>query len=217
MNVITAENISKTYRGRALYRNAAFTIQPGTITGIEGPNGSGKSVLFRLLCGFTRPDSGTITVAPEYLSPGRTYPDHFGILIDRPGYLPGLTGLDNLLALANIRRRITDTHVKDTMQQFGLDPSLTQRVRNYSLGMKQKLALSQAFMENPRVLLLDEPFNALDVATVATVKQAMRDFRRDGGTIIFTSHTPTDIPELADRTLRLSDETVTDTSANTLP
>lgn len=203
MNVITADGVTKSYRGRVLYEEVSFAIPRGSITGIAGPNGSGKTVLFRLMCGFARPDSGTIAIDPIYLSARRTFPERFGVLIDRPGYISGATGLDNLLALAKIRGVIGEGKVKKCMKMLGLDPSLTQKVRHYSLGMKQKLALTQAMMEDPEVLILDEPFNALDVETVATVKAFLRDFHSNGGTVVFTSHNPTDIPELATQVLTL--------------
>ncbi|MFT4229795.1 MAG: ABC transporter ATP-binding protein [Microbacterium sp.] len=209
MNVITAEAVAKSFRGRPLYTDATFTIPAGTITGVAGPNGSGKSVLFRLLCGFDRPDRGTITIEPRYLSARRTFPERFGVLIDRPGYIGGATGLENLLALARIRRVIDEEKVTQTMSRLGLDPSLTQKVRHYSLGMKQKLALAQAIMEDPEVLLLDEPFNALDEDSVAVVKDLIRDFHAAGGTLVFTSHNPADIPELATRVLTIGDGRVT--------
>ena len=208
MNVITANGVTKSYRGRALYKDATFTIPRGSTTGIAGPNGSGKSVLFRLMCGFARPDSGTITIDPTYLSARRTFPEKFGVLIDRPGYISGATGLDNLLTLAKIRRRIDESKVRETMNVLGLDPALTQKVRHYSLGMKQKLALAQALMEDPDILLLDEPFNALDADTVATVKTLLRSFQQRGGTLVFTSHNPADIPELATQTLTVENGTI---------
>lgn len=209
MHVITAEQLGKSYRQRPLYEHADFTVPQGTVTGLVGPNGSGKSVLFRLMCGFARPDSGSIRIHPDFLSEKRTYPDRFGVLIDRPGYLADETGLANLQALARIRRRADDRELRQTMSRLGLDPALRQRVRHYSLGMKQKLALAQAFIEGPRVLLLDEPFNALDADAVVTVRTMLREFHEDGGTIVFTSHNPEDIRMLAQRVLRIEDGTIT--------
>ncbi|MCZ2404401.1 ABC transporter ATP-binding protein [Paenarthrobacter sp. Z7-10] len=201
MSVITAEAVTKSYRGRTLYRDVNFDVPEGTITSITGPNGSGKSVLFRLICGFTSPDKGTISIAPKYMSAGRTFPERFGVLIDRPGYLAGKTGLQNLQYLARIRGVIDDNKITATMEQVGLDPALPQRVRHYSLGMKQKLALAQALMEDPAVLVLDEPFNALDADSSASIKDHLRLLNQSGVTIIFTSHNPLDVDELADRRL----------------
>lgn len=208
MPVISAHDVSKSYRGRPLYNNVTFDIEAGSITSVEGPNGSGKSVLFRLMCGFLAPDSGSIAIDPKYLSGRRTFPDKFGVIIDRPAYLPGRTGLANLHELAAIRHRITTEQVKDTMRLVGLSPDLKQKVRHYSLGMKQKLALAQAIMEEPEVLVLDEPFNALDTDSVQATRDLLVDLNSRGVTIVFTSHNREDIEALSTRRLVIRDESV---------
>lgn len=208
MPVITVDTVSKSYRGRALYRETTFEIGEGAITSLAGPNGSGKSVLFRMLCGFLAPDSGTITIDPRYLSKGRAFPDRFGVIIDRPAYLAGRTGLQNLQELAAIRRRIGDRKIKETMHLVGLDPDLKQNVRQYSLGMKQKLSLAQALMEDPEVLILDEPFNALDAESVSNLRRILKTLNAHGVTILFTSHAQDDIDALATVRLKIADEKV---------
>ena len=156
-----------------------------------------------MICGFARPDRGEIWVNPKYLSQNRDYPERFGIIIDKPGFLPSFTGLANLEALAAIRKEISRDQITATMRIFGLDPNLKQKVRHYSLGMKQKLALIQAFMENPEVLLLDEPFNALDSDSVVELRSRLLEFRNAGGTVIFTSHNEADVEALADEIYEL--------------
>lgn len=209
MPVIEATNVKKSYRGRVLYDHVNFAIPEGRITAVTGPNGTGKSVLFRLMCGFTAPDEGTITISPEYLSARRDFPERFGVIIDRPGYLASRTGMQNLQDLARIRARISDTDIAATMQRVGLDPKLTQKVRHYSLGMKQKLALAQALMEQPTVLILDEPFNALDATTVTNVKAILHEAHQAGTTIVFTSHNRQDIDDLAERELTIDNGQIT--------
>jgi ABC-2 type transport system ATP-binding protein len=209
MPVITAEGLSKSFKGRQLYHDVTFQVDEGSITSISGANGSGKSVLFRLLVGFLAPDSGHVTIDARFMSGRRTFPDRFGIVIDRPGYIPGQTGLNNLRELASIRGRIGETKIRATMRLLGLDPDLKQKVRNYSLGMKQKLALAQALMEEPEVLILDEPFNALDTTSVRELKQTLLGLNDDGVTILFTSHNQVDIDDLATRRLAIENETVT--------
>lgn len=203
MSVIAFRNVDKSFRGHVLYRDVSFDIQEGATTSVEGPNGSGKSVLFRLMCGFSLPDSGTITIDQRFLSKGRTFPEHFGVVIDRPGFLAHQTGLQNLEGLAKIRRRITVSEISETMASLGLDPNAPQPVRKYSLGMRQKLALAQALMENPKVLILDEPFNALDKESVLQVKNLLRKFVSRGNTLIFSSHNLVDIDDLAQIRLRI--------------
>lgn len=208
MSIITVDAVSKSYRGHTLYRDVSFGIEEGSITSVTGPNGAGKSVLFRLLCGFLAPDAGQITIDPRYLTPGRTFPDRFGVIIDRPGYLAGRTGLDNLRELAAIRNQISDAKIKDTMNSLGLDPDLKQKVRHYSLGMKQKLALAQALMEGPDVLVLDEPFNALDAESVSRVRQIFTDLNAAGVTILFTSHNAQDVDALSTHRLAIMNGTI---------
>jgi len=208
MPVITLDAVSKAYRGRTLYRSANLQIEEGSITAITGPNGAGKSVLFRIMCGFLAPDSGIVTIDPRFMSHGRTFPEKFGVIIDRPGYLAGKSGLNNLRELAAIRGVIGDEHIRQTMPLLGLDPDLRQPVRYYSLGMKQKLAIAQALMEDPRVLILDEPFNALDADSVSNVKRILKELNSQGVTIVFTSHDSADIDDMAAQRLVIRDECV---------
>lgn len=204
MSVISLQNVSKSFKDVPLLDGVTATFEQGRIYGIIGHNGSGKSVLFKLICGFLAPDSGTVTIDPRFLNRGWVFPASFGVIIDRPAYLPGRTGIDNLRTLASIRGVIGDTDIKAAMDRVGLDPGLKQRVRNYSLGMKQKLALAQAFMEDQRVLLLDEPFNGLDAHSVDQTRALLRDLNREGRTIIFTSHNAEDMDLLAQERLRIN-------------
>lgn len=197
-NVITLSEVSKAYKGVSLYENATATFPAGQITALAGPNGSGKSVLLRMMCGFVRPDAGTVTIDESYMSPGRDFPEKFGIIIDRPAFLPQLNGFENLQELAAIRGVIAPDEIRQTMRRLGLDPENRTRVARYSLGMKQKLAIVQAVMEDQEVLVLDEPFNALDRAAVENVRALLVEHRRSGGTVIFTSHNSDDITLLAE-------------------
>ncbi|WP_344779380.1 ATP-binding cassette domain-containing protein [Microbacterium kribbense] len=126
------------------------------------------------------------------------YPESFGILIDGPGYLPFATGYENLQRLARIRNTARRAETEAAMVAVGLDPTLRQRVRNYSLGMKQQLGIAQAIMEDQEVLLLDEPFNGLDRSSVAEMHALLRRQRSEGRTVLFTSHIGADVDELAD-------------------
>jgi ABC-2 type transport system ATP-binding protein len=198
MTVIEIRELTLSLGGNPVFCDASATFDAGRTCGLVGPNGSGKSVLLKLICGFLSPNSGEVFVDPRYLSRGRTFPEHFGIAIDGPAYLPHITGLANLQELANIQKKISTREIRAAMQRLDLDPDSKQRVGNYSLGMKQKLSLTQAFMEDPDVLLLDEPFNALDARSVTLVKDILRDLRAAGKTMIFTSHNAVDIAELSD-------------------
>jgi ABC-2 type transport system ATP-binding protein len=197
-NVIDVQDISVTLGGVSLFQDASLVVEEGNTYALIGPNGSGKSVLLKTICGFVTPSSGHVWVDPRYLSRRRTFPEGFGITIDGPAYLPGRTGLDNLLELARIRRQIGLRDVKAAMIRLGLDPDNRQKVRNYSLGMKQKLSLAQALMERPDVLILDEPFNALDRESVANAKKILGEEKERGATILFTSHSDADVEDLSD-------------------
>lgn len=208
MSVIELRQVSKSLRQIPVFDNLSVAFEAGRSYGIVGPNGSGKSVLFKLICGFMLPDSGTVAIAPEYRPSGTAFPRDFGVIVDRPGYHPDLTAVQNLERLAEIRRLIGRDQIVAALDAVGLDPRTTQKARNFSLGMKQKLALAQAIMENQTVLLLDEPFNALDVDSVQRVQDLLREAKRAGKMIIFTSHNTADIEALADTVYRINNQTL---------
>lgn len=203
MPVISLRGVEKSYHGRALFTDVNLDIKPGTAVGIQGENGSGKSVLLKVMTKFVVPDAGTVHIDDAYMSRDRVFPEGFGVLIDRPGYIPSQTGLQNLMSLARIRRVIDESKVRETMNLVGLDPDLPQKARHYSLGMKQRLGLAQAIMEDQPVMVLDEPFNALDEESVLEMRQVLRSFVEDGRTLIMTSHQREDIEILCDEAYRL--------------
>lgn len=202
--IITLENISKAFKGRSLFEGATAYFEKGKIYGIIGSNGAGKSVLFKMICGFVLPDSGRIHIDAAYRGKGTQFPQKFGIIIDRPGYLASQTGYENLKRLADIQGKIGETEILATMKLVGLDPDNHQKVKNYSLGMKQKLALAQAIMENQEVLILDEPFNGLDADSVNQIRQLLLNFKDQGKTILLTSHNKEDIDLLCDHVYRIN-------------
>ncbi|MGA3674354.1 ABC transporter ATP-binding protein [Lysinibacillus agricola] len=204
MSLIEVKNVQKSYKGVTIFQDIDLSIEKGKIYGIVGPNGSGKSVLFKLICGFVRPDHGEILIRGEYLHKDITFPKNFGIIIDRPGYIGNKTGFENLKSLAMIQNKIDDEHIIKTMNLVGLQPTAEQKVRKYSLGMKQKLALAQAFMENQEVLILDEPFNALDFESVEKLRSLLLNYKKEGKTIIMTSHNQEDIDLLCDEVYRIN-------------
>lgn len=211
MPVISLRAVVKRFGRLEIVRDATFDIHAGQTYGLVGSNGSGKSVLLKLICGFSVPSSGTVTVDARYLSANRSFPDRFGVTINGPAYLPHLTGRRNLLDLAAIRHQIKPAMIDETLHRVGLDPALPQKVRNYSLGMKQKLSLAQALMEQPEVLILDEPFNALDSDSAVSLTQLLREEHQKGTTILFTSHHRADIDELSDQILRFDNGVVAPT------
>lgn len=203
MSLIELKQVSKSYKGLVLFENTNLSIEEGKIYGLIGPNGSGKSVLFKMMCGFIFPDQGSVTVRGEELGKKNRFPQNFGVIIDRPGYLGNKTGFENLKYLAMIKDKISDEQIKETMINVGLQPTAKQKVKNYSLGMKQKLALAQAIMEDQEVLLLDEPFNALDIDSVENIRELLLSLKKEGKTIVLTSHNQEDIDILSDHIFRV--------------
>lgn len=202
--VISLKNVSKSYKGLTLFQNVNLDIEKGSICGIVGPNGSGKSVLFKMICGFVFPDEGSIVVDGVEIGKSKRFPDNIGIIIDRPGYIANKTGFQNLKELAMIRGKISDEKIAETMEKVGLQPQAKQKVKHYSLGMKQKLAIAQAIMEDQQILILDEPFNALDAESVNNIRHLLLSFKSEGRTILLTSHNQEDIDILCDRVFRIN-------------
>ncbi|WP_312475260.1 ATP-binding cassette domain-containing protein [Neobacillus sp.] len=205
MSLIVLENVSKSFRGNILFNHVNFNVEKGRIYGIVGPNGSGKSVLFKMICGFIFPDEGNVILEGEPIGQNKNrFPNNFGIIIDRPGYIANKTGFQNLKELASIRGVIGEEKIWKIMELVGLQPESSQKVKNYSLGMKQKLAIAQAIMEDQQVLILDEPFNALDTDSVRAIRNLLISYKKEGRTILITSHNQEDIDILCDSVYKIN-------------
>lgn len=198
MNEIVVQDIVKRFGKKAIFERASITIQKGTIVGITGANGVGKSVLFKMIAGIYRPDSGCIYVRGEKIGEKFDFPPDMGLFIDSPGFVPVFSGLDNLKLLADIRGIVPEHKIAETMELVGLAPENKTPVRNYSLGMKQKLGIAQAIMEDQDILLFDEPFNALDEQSHLHMRELLCKMRSEGKTILLTSHNMDDIAALCD-------------------
>lgn len=203
MSLIELRNVSKSFKGLSLFENLSVSFEKGKIYGIVGHNGSGKSVLFKMMCGFIFPDQGSVIVNGEELGKNKRFPENFGIIIDKPGYLGDKTGFENLRYLADIQNKISDEKIKEILERVGLSHTIMQKVKNYSLGMKQKLAIAQAIMEDQDILLLDEPFNGLDVDSVENIRGLLKSLNNQGKTIFLTSHNNEDIDILCDHVFRV--------------
>ncbi|WP_214795487.1 MULTISPECIES: ATP-binding cassette domain-containing protein [unclassified Exiguobacterium] len=202
--VIELKNVTKSYKGNLLFDAVDLTVPQGRIVGIVGPNGSGKSVLFKMMCGFVFPDHGEVYVEEKQIGKEQRFPKGVGMIIDRPGYIANKTGFENLKELAQIQNQIDEETIRKTMLILGLNPDNSQKVKNYSLGMKQKLAIAQAIMENQHILILDEAFNALDHDSVESLRELLLAFREEGKTILMTSHNQEDIDYLCEDVYRIN-------------
>lgn len=194
--IISLRNVSKSFSGRRVLANVSLDIEKGSTVGIVGTNGSGKSVLFNIICGFLVPDSGEVCVRGRALGKGRDFSENVGVLINSPGFIGLNTGLQNLRYLAGIRGVVGEKEIRAAMQKVGLDPEDKTKVEHYSLGMKQKLGIAQAIMEHQDILILDEPFNALDYKTYNDTKEIIRVLQAEGRTILMTSHNYDDLETL---------------------
>ena len=203
--IIKIDKVSKAFLRRVILNDVSLSVEAGHTVGIVGSNGSGKSVLFQIICGFLVPDSGIVSVRDQALGNSRDFPENMGVLINSPGFISLDTGLQNLRYLAGIRGVIGDQEIRDAMKKVGLDPEDRTKVEHYSLGMKQKLGLAQAIMEGQDILVLDEPFNALDYKTYNDVKEIIRTLHAEGKTILMTSHNYEDIETLCDEIYAIED------------
>ena len=202
---IELKSISKTIRGHRILDDISLSIPTGASIGIIGQNGSGKSMLFKVMSGLLRPDHGTVEVWGKLLS-GSHFPENFSCLIESPGMLPHYSGLKNLEMLASIRKNYDLAFIRALMTQFGLNPDDKRPVRKYSLGMKQKLGIVQAFMDKPHLILLDEPTNNLDQDSIQVLKQYINALHSNPlVTTVLTSHDPTDISDLCTTVYEICD------------
>lgn len=198
MTVISISDLTKNFRGNVVLDHISLEIEAGTVTGLIGRNGSGKTVLMKCVCGLIPPTSGSIIVQGKRVGKDVDIPDNIGVIIETPGFLPNFSGYKNLMQLAKIRRKIGKNEVRAAMERVGLDPDDKKHVGKYSLGMRQRLGLAQAIMEDPELLILDEPMNGLDKDGVKDMRQYLLDLKRQGKTILIASHSAEDIDVLCD-------------------
>lgn len=200
---LLVNDISKSIGGKAVLSNVSLCLESGNVYGFSGRNGSGKTMLFRALSGLMKTDSGTVvwdgrTVGKDFsVLPG------LGIVLENAALFPDLTGMQNLMYLAGLTRRIGRREIEDAMARAGLDPADKRTYRKYSLGMKQRLAVAQAVMEKPDVLMLDEPTNGLDDAGVEKIRQIILEEKERGALILLASHNKEDMALLADTLYRM--------------
>ena len=200
---LAANNISKTIRGKAIISNVNLCLKSGNIYGFVGKNGSGKTMLFRALSGLMRIDSGSIVWKGKSLHKDFSVLPSLGIIIENAGLYPNLTGVQNLTYLAGLTKRIGKAEIVDAISRVGLDPYDKRLYGKYSLGMKQRLAVAQAIMESPDVIMLDEPTNALDETGVEEIRQIILEEKERGALILLASHNKEDIQLLADELYRV--------------
>lgn len=203
--MIKVESLTKTIKGRTILDNINFTFENGTIYGLYGRNGSGKTMLLRAIAGLIYPTSGKIIFDDKVLHKDISFPPSVGVIIENTSLLPQYDAFTNLKILAKIKNTATDEDIKHAIELVGLDPESKAKVKTYSLGMKQKLAIAQAIFESPELLLLDEPTNALDEKSIENIRELLKDIKKTGTTIIIASHNKDDLRILSEQTLNLEE------------
>lgn len=195
---VVVDRVTKRFGEEMVLKETTMTMKRGKVYGIVGNNGSGKTVLMKCICGFLPVTSGSICVGQKYIGRDTDFPESLGLIIETPGFLTEYTGRKNLEILADLKRKVSGKGIRECLQKVGLDPDLKKPVSKYSLGMRQRLGIAQAIMENPEFLILDEPFNGLDKKGTADIRAILLELKKQGKTILLASHNSMDIDILCD-------------------
>ena len=219
--MLEIENLTKTFGTQTVISDISMTLvsgkiyfAEGKIHGIVGRNGSGKTMLMKMILGFVSPSSGSIKIEGKVLGKDISMPDRIGAIIENPGFLPEYSGFKNLKFLAMIHHKISNEEIRNAMRIVGLDPDSKKHVGKYSLGMRQRLGIAQAIMEDPDILLLDEPLNGLDNEGVEEIRKVLLSLKEKGKLIILASHSKEDIQILCDTVFRMDHGKIIATETN---
>ena len=207
--MIKVEEITKKFKNNVVLDNVSMTFKEGNIYGLIGRNGSGKSVFLKVLCGFYKPNSGKVYYDKIDLFETDSFPPDTRCMIEKPNFIPDLSGFENLKLLANIQNKISDEQIIDTMKKLHLDKEINKSFSKYSLGTKQKLGIAQVLMENPKVIILDEPFNGIENTTVDEVRKILLEEKKKGKIIIIATHIKDDLEKLVDEVYEFDNGCVT--------
>lgn len=198
MSNIVVKEVSKIFDDAEVLHDINLEFKEGHIYGFVGRNGSGKSVLFKILCGLYFPTTGSVVIDGVDIHKNNIFPNNMRVLIEKPNFLPNLTGLENLKLLASIQNKITEDDIIDILNKLNLKDDMNKLYHKYSLGMKQKLAIAQVLMEDPEIMIFDEPFNGIEEKTVKIIKNILLEEKKKKKIILIASHIKDDIEQLAD-------------------
>lgn len=198
MSNIVVKEVSKSFDDAEVLHDINLEFKEGHIYGFVGRNGSGKSVLFKILCGLYFPTTGSVVIDGVDIHKNNIFPNNMRVLIEKPNFLPNLTGLENLKLLASIQNKITEDDIIDILNKLNLKDDMNKLYHKYSLGMKQKLAIAQVLMEDPEIMIFDEPFNGIEENTVKIIKNILLEEKKKKKIILIASHIKDDIEQLAD-------------------
>lgn len=200
---IKVKNLSKKLSNNIVLDDINIDLCSGKIYGFVGKNGSGKTMLMRAICGLILPTSGCVEIDGKVIGKDMSFPESVGALIENPGFISSYSGFKNLKTLAQIKNEISDDDIISILEQVGLDPYNKKSFRKYSLGMKQKLGIAGAMMENPKMLILDEPFNGLDEESVDKVRQLIMERRGKDSLTIISCHDSDEIDKICDEIITI--------------
>ena len=195
---VDVQQVNKSFANEQVLKNVSLQLEKGKIHGIIGRNGSGKTVLMKCICGFLRPTSGSVKVFDKIIGTDCDFATDTGMLIETPGFLIHETGMNNLKWLAKLGKGANKERISELIRMVGLDPAMKKKVGQYSLGMRQRLGIAQALLDDPALLILDEPMNGLDKNGVKDIRSLLLDLKAQGKTILLASHFAQDIDELCD-------------------
>lgn len=203
--VIEVLHVSKSFKDAKVVNDVSLHCESGKIYGLVGHNGSGKTVLFKMICGFLSCDEGSISVNGKVMGKEKDMLTEAGIIIEEPGFLRTRSAYRNLEFLYTLRNKKDRKYLYSVLEKVGLDPTLKRPVGKYSLGMRQRFALAQAIMENPEILILDEPMNGLDRKGVEEIRELLLQMKEENKLIILASHNREDIQVLCDEVYEMED------------
>lgn len=192
------KNLSKKFKDVYVLKDINLTFESGKIYGFTGRNGSGKSVLLKIICGFYTPSTGEVLLDNYNYILNNDFPKSTRCLIEKPNFLPDLTGYENLKLLASIENKIGNKEIMDTIEKLNLKEEINKKYSKYSLGTKQKLGIAQVLMEDPKLIVLDEPLNGIENETAKEVRKILNEEKKKDKIIIVASHIKEDIDTLAD-------------------
>ena len=198
-------DVSKSFKDHTVLQNINLTVNKGEICGIIGRNGSGKTVLLKCICKIFLEDSGEIYILGENTTKNPSIIKNLGVLIETPAFLENFSGYWNLKFLADLSHKIGKKEVQAILRVVGLEEAQDKKVKNYSLGMKQRLAIAQTIMENQTILILDEPMNGLDKKGVSQMREIFLEYKKKGNSILMATHNPQDVEILCDHVYEMDD------------
>lgn len=196
-------NINKNFKNLKVLDDVNVEFKPGKIYGLVGRNGAGKSVLLKIICGFYNPTSGDVLFNNKSINLEKEFAPSTRAMIERPNFLPDISGYENLKLLASIQNIIGEEEIIKTLKQVNLFDEKDKKYSKYSLGMKQKLGIAQVLMENPEVEILDEPFNGIDDESKEMIRNVLIEEKKKGKIIILATHVKEDIESLCDVVLKI--------------